>query len=306
MSPTVVVPAMFYYRLQRRAGHAQVDLVGIDERTQSSVSDFGKYLAASGQPQTDEFRSSQRRLRRSRSPRGRRRAGAAADGGMPAGNIAARWPDAGRFKKVSAKANSHAAADRNRNAGHEAAASQEQPTNVSPRRPTSIPSPISRSRRKSGAIRSGQAAARRRRVGHRDGRLPHADNGEDQFLVVPGDDVKIDVSHVGAAAEDRRRQLHRRRFLRKQDERIRLEVRVRADPQVAGDARHDRPDSGRRKHQRHPDQAQARRRRRRRPRKDQQGISSGIVQRFDVARQARPACWTPSIWKRESSTFCCL
>jgi lipoprotein-releasing system permease protein len=44
MSPTVVVPAMVNYRCGGQWITQQVQLIGIDEKTQSSVSDFGKYL----------------------------------------------------------------------------------------------------------------------------------------------------------------------------------------------------------------------------------------------------------------------
>ena len=44
MSPMVVVPAVLYFDRDGRRFTRQVDLIGIDEETQSSVSDFGKYL----------------------------------------------------------------------------------------------------------------------------------------------------------------------------------------------------------------------------------------------------------------------
>ncbi len=44
MTPTVVVPAMLTYRWDGEPRTRQVTLIGIDEKTQSQVSDFGKYL----------------------------------------------------------------------------------------------------------------------------------------------------------------------------------------------------------------------------------------------------------------------
>ena len=44
MTPTVVVPAMLTYPWGGQSRTRQVTLIGIDERTQSQVSDFGKYL----------------------------------------------------------------------------------------------------------------------------------------------------------------------------------------------------------------------------------------------------------------------
>ncbi len=44
MTPTVVVPAMLSFRHGDQYMTRQVQLIGIDEKTQSQVSDFGKYL----------------------------------------------------------------------------------------------------------------------------------------------------------------------------------------------------------------------------------------------------------------------
>ena len=44
MSATVVVPAMLYFQYGGQSITQQVQLIGIDEKTQSSVSDFGRYL----------------------------------------------------------------------------------------------------------------------------------------------------------------------------------------------------------------------------------------------------------------------
>jgi len=44
MSPVVAVPAVLYFDRDVRRFTRQIDLIGIDEETQSRVSDFGKYL----------------------------------------------------------------------------------------------------------------------------------------------------------------------------------------------------------------------------------------------------------------------
>ena len=75
-------------------------------------------------------------------------------------------------------------------------------------------------------------------------------DGADGFLALPGDDVEISYPTAGQAAEGAQREVHGRRLLRKQDERVRLELRVRADPQAAGTARHDRSDDRHRQLQR--------------------------------------------------------
>ena len=120
--------------------------------------------------------------------------------------------------------------------------------------------------KRGGRLRPGQGAAHRRGPGHRHGQLPHA-KGEDHFRVLPGDDVKLTLPHRRHAAQDRQRQLHHRRFLREQDERIRHQFRLRADPQAAGVARHDRSRARASANVNcDRDQAQARRRRQRGPR----------------------------------------
>ena len=53
-----------------------------------------------------------------------------------------------------------------------------------------------------------------------------------QVPIVPGDDVKI-AFLVQATGPTSGRQLHRRRLLREQDERVRLQVRLRAHPRVS-------------------------------------------------------------------------
>ncbi len=44
MTPTVVVPAMLVFEVQGQRITRQVNLIGVDEKTHSSVSDFGRYL----------------------------------------------------------------------------------------------------------------------------------------------------------------------------------------------------------------------------------------------------------------------
>ena len=66
-------------------------------------------------------------------------------------------------------------------------------------------------------------------------------DGIDHFLVLPGDDVKLTLPTRRARppkiVSD---ELHHRRFLREQDERIRRQFRLRPDPQAPGAAGHDR------------------------------------------------------------------
>ena len=92
MTPTVVVPAMLSYQCGGNWITQQVQLIGIDEQTQGSVSDFGKYLQHPANREADEFRAARGRLRRPRPPGRRRGARARRRWPMPAGSTAARWP----------------------------------------------------------------------------------------------------------------------------------------------------------------------------------------------------------------------
>ena len=113
-------------------------------------------------------------------------------------------------------------------------------------------------------------------------------DGADGFLVLPGDDVQI-CYPTAAKPPKVAGELHGRRFLRKQDERIRLELRVRADSQAARTARHDRSDDEDRQLQCDSDQAQERRRSGHGPRPAASQLSAAGVQDQLVARQARRA-----------------
>ena len=113
------------------------------------------------------------------------------------------------------------------------------------------------------------------------------------------------LSHRRHAAQAVERKVHGRRLLRKQDERIRLELRVRADPQAAGTPRHDRPVDGRRQRQLDPDQAQARRRLDAVRDKLRAALPAAAVHRSAPGATSKARCWPPCKWKRPCSTCCC-
>ena len=152
MSPTVVVPAMLYYEYGGQSIPQQVQLIGIDEEDPEQRERFRQVFAAPGQPQGDEFRAAQGRLRRPRSSERARRARAEADA-------------AGRLDAPA------------RNGPHQAvpAAIAEAESSANARRADAarpIPSPADQT--EENRVRPGQAAAYGRRAGHRHGRLPHA------------------------------------------------------------------------------------------------------------------------------------
>ena len=244
---------------------------------------FRPVFAAPGEPQGDEFRAARRRLRRPRSSERSRRARAEADGRRPAGRAAAKRPAS---SSSSSNCPIRSGATRRRR-----------------RCPRPIPSPPIRPRKTvfdpakeqhTGvvlgiAMASFRTSDRRRQVPHRARRRREAR-----------------LSHGRPAAEDRQRQLHDRRLLREQDERIRRHLRLRADPQVARAARHDRPHDRRGPGQRHSDQAQAGRRRRDGPRQARKAaFREGMYRRRDLARPARAAAGRRANGKTASSTSCC-
>ena len=130
--------------------------------------------------------------------------------------------------------------------------------------------------------------------------------GEDHFLVLPGDDVQADLSHRRHAAQGRQRQLHRRRLLREQDERVRRQLRLRADPQAAGAARHDRPH--------HAASAWSTRSQiKLKPGADGDAVRDQLARRLSPGSftastpgaTSKAPCWPPCRWKPPSSTCCC-
>src|SRR3972149_1158244 len=56
MSPTVVVPAMLGFRVNGQYVTRQISLIGVDQGTYASVSDFGRYLQHPENRQTLDFR----------------------------------------------------------------------------------------------------------------------------------------------------------------------------------------------------------------------------------------------------------
>ena len=65
-------------------------------------------------------------------------------------------------------------------------------------------------------------------------------DGSDGFLTLPGDDVEITYPSAGKPPKAAQCEFTVVDFYRKQDERIRLELRLRADSQVARAPRHGR------------------------------------------------------------------
>ncbi len=282
MTATVVVPAMLSFRHGDSWVTRQVQLIGIDETTQSSVSDFGKYLQ---HPENRRATTSDLFKLREGGYDVRDHNGGT-DAPERKQMRMTGWP----YRRAMAPFQ------------FEQRAARTDPITPAAGAPVD---PFAAHERKEGRVFD---PAKEQHTGvilgiamssYRDS------DGEDHFLVLPGDDVQAEHSHRRRPAQSRQRQLHHRRFLREQDERVRRHLRLRADPQAARVAGHDRPDLGGRDDQLHRHQAQAGRRRQRRPRQAPRRLPPGYVRRLDLARQASSRCWPPCKWRPPSSTCCC-
>ena len=185
----------------------QVQLIGIDEKTQSSVSDFGKYLQ---HPENRKAMSFE--LREGGYDVRDHQAGADAPERkqMADGRLAAspsRWPRSKAFQQRVSASRKNAEAP----AGADAFGRPvRQPSE--PRRTVFDPA----KQQHTGAVLGIAMASFR------------TPDGEDRFLRHARRRREAHLPHGRPAAEDRQRQLHDRRFLRKQDERVRRHVRLRA------------------------------------------------------------------------------
>ena len=177
MTPTVVVPAMLSFQYGGNWITRQVQLIGIDEATQSERQRLQQVPAASGEPPGDEpsFQAPRGRLRPPRPPGRRRDAGADADA---RGRLDAPPRDGRKSRRTSEQMRRAADGNRRRR-----------------RARRSIPSPPAADRRPTPSIRPRSstpawswaspwpATARTK--------------GEDHFLVLPGDDVKLTFPTAG-------------------------------------------------------------------------------------------------------------
>ena len=302
----------------RRAGHAQLSVqrqldhaAGAVDRHRRADAEpgerFRQVSAASGEPRADELRAARRRLRRARSS-GRRP--------TPPRE---RWPSAGWKHRRDRIGRS----ERGSSAKRHAAKPPAEPRRLAAadrrcrqRPPAESPQPRRRSRSAGDPFPASRTQASRS-IRPRSSTpawcwaspwpASASRDGEDRFLVLPGDDVQADLSH----RRPRRRRsvsdiVHDRRFLRKQDERIRLRASSSCRSSKLQELRGMiDPTTGIGYVNAHPDQAQAGRRRRRGARQAAGGVSrrSSTASRPGATSKAR--CWPPCRWRRPSSTCCC-
>ena len=312
MTPICFVPAMLTYRWHGTWVTSQVNVIGIDEKSQCRVSDFAKYLQHPENRRAMSFDLRQDGYdvhdhlaegpTRPREAMQRGRLGASPRGG----------PGAGRRRKLMLRNRQYAAS-----AGHSRRRSRHESPAIPGRGRTIGTRPNAGAACRSIPSQRGITAATpktfdmakeqmpRRGAGHRAGQLPH--QGRRGALPRPaGRRREAQLSHRRRAAGHRQRQLHRRRFLREQDDRIRQPLRLHAHQGAARQRGMFDRDDGRGLRQRHRDQAAAGRRRRRRPRQAAGGLSAGLLSRRDLARQAGRLLGRRADGNRRSSTSCCF
>ena len=254
-----------------------MQLIGIDETTQSHGQRFRPVPAASGKPQGDELRPARGRLRRPRPPGRARRA-----------SSERRWRDAGwqlpprAWPEIEGFQQQMSIRSRSKPAATDAAGrrpipspshpfagrsepSSTPPSSSTPARCWASPWPVSATAERRRPV-SGPAGRRRQA----DASAPPASRPRttsDTFTVV--DFYESKMSEYDS------------------------QLRLRADPQAAGAARHDRSDHRRRAGQRDPDQAQAGRRRRRGPRQARGRPFRPNSTSSTPGATSRGRCWPP-------------
>ena len=212
MTPTVVVPAMLNFQLRRQLDHAAG---AVDRHRPGDAGQrqrFQHVSATSGQPPaTHELRAARGRLRHAQPP-GRRRnmpeRMQMRDAGWPHRR---EWPSLQKYRAANSTTKSKPVA-RPTAAGRP----------LRRRTPQSKPDTFDPAKEQHTGVVLGIAMA-----GYRDR------TAKTISCVLPGDDVKLTFPTVGTAAQGRQRQLHRRRFLRKQNGRIRRQFCLRAHRQAA-------------------------------------------------------------------------
>ena len=232
MSPTVVIPAMLSFQCNGTQIIQPVQLIGIDAKTQGSVGDFCKYLqhpanrkAMSFDLRPDGYDIAT--IKRAATPSNARK------WPTPAGNTAAGDAGPRRSRRVPQTDRSQRLPPPQSDAPGASNAPTADPFDGHHPRTTASPTPLTP--KSSSPARAGHG---HRQPAHQQGRRP--------FMAIARRRLKLSTSSPPAMPPKvDQRQLHDRRSLREQNERIRLEFRLRADPRVAGAARHGRPENGR-------------------------------------------------------------
>ncbi len=308
LTPTVVVPAMLDYQYGGMPVVRPVQLIGIDEKTQGSVSDFRQVFAAPGEPPVDEFRLARERLRRPRPPGRRRRPRSESRWVRPAGNTAAgrrssapprsrtrppsdyleMWHSRPRLCKVAQDSRGRLCHNRR------------SPPMTDPFAPyaKNLGEPegtrFDPAKQQYTGIVLGIALV--------SSRTPA---GEDRFRVIPGDDVKLTfptTARPPTAVSDNFTIVDFYESKMSEYDSTFVFVPI---AQVAGAARHDRPDHRRGQRQRHPNQTQAGRQRRGRARPAAGGLPPDSPASSTPGATSKAPCWPPCIWKPRSSTCFC-
>ncbi len=238
MSPTVHIPAMLGYSVGSQYVTRQITMIGVDEATYSSVSDFGQYLQHPENRKQLDFKLK--------------------DGGYDTVDHQATDPS-----KVAPRRDMQISGWELRRRKARFFTRVEVPDGA-------LDNPFAAPKKPTGDAALGNAAVA--------GGTPATEgtdfdpakeqhpgcvlgiglcafrmsDGSDGFLALPGRRRRNQLPHFLEAPQSAQREVHVRRLLRKQNERIRLEFRVRAAQKTAKFARYGRPVDRHRELQRDP------------------------------------------------------
>ena len=196
MSATVVVPAMLYYEYGGQSIPQQVQLIGIDEKTQGSVSDFGKYLQhpANRKAMSFDLREDGYDVRDHQSGPNAPERKQMCQAGWGAG-----------VKRPASSSSSSSCRSRTNWRRRPGAERSSADPFANEKTPENLFDPA---RQQHTGLVWGSLG--RFPHAHRRGQVPHRSRRRRE----------AGLSHRGPAAQNRQRQLHHRRLLREQDERI--------------------------------------------------------------------------------------
>ena len=301
MTPTVVVPAMLSFQCGGNWVTRQVQLIGIDEKTQSQVSDFGKYLQhpANREDMSFDLRDGGYDVRDHQAEA--RRAGARRTWPRPAGSIAAAWPD--EQVASSERAAKQRPPDPLASGSTDAAAPNRLPSPATAE-PTRSMRPADRSRPRSfdpakeqhTGVVLGIAMASYRKA-----------DGEDAFpRACRATTCKLTFPTAGSRPRPSSDKFTIVDFyeskMSEYDSQLRLRAASSKLQQLRGMID---PTTGVGLRERHSDQAQAGRRRRRGSRQVARPLSARSSTAWKPGATSKGRCWPPCRWKPRSSTCCC-
>ncbi len=288
MTPTVTVPAMLSFQYGGNWVTRPVQLIGVDEKTQAEAGDFAQYLQHPENRKNFNFdlrqdgydKSGDRTTRRRNADReiapGRLEASSA--GRQTAAGLRNRAAEdqrqesrSGQARKIRSPSQPTAATGRNRNRPSRPAARSIRSTRR--RTQAEVFDPLKQQH--TGVVLGMALATFRDR------------QGDERFLVLPGDDMKLTFPTAGTpprAIDDAFTIVD---FYECKMSEYDCQLCVRSARSAAGTAGHGRTETGHALRHEHSDSSQARRRCPGRSRQAARRLSARVVRRVHLARQAR-------------------